>query len=68
MVVVAVRFGRVEVFSGIELDCVVAVAPAVVLLVRPLRAGRLTDFLTDFLAFPRGITTETNELSFHVSR
>ena len=56
MVVVAVRFGREE---GIELDCAVTAAPAGIFLAGLLRAE-------DFLAFPRGMTTETNEPSLHV--
>ena len=62
MVVVAVRFGREEVFFGIELDCAVAAAQAGLFLAGLLRAEELTDFL----AFPRGMTTNTNEPSLHV--
>ena len=61
MVVVAVRFGCVEVLSGIF---VVAATSAVFLLVEPLQAEELTDFLS----FPRGMTIETNKPSLHMSR
>ena len=61
--VAAARFRRVTVFAEVELD-VVAAAPADILLAGAL----LVEELTDLLAFPRGMTTETSEPSLHVSR
>ena len=58
--VAAARFRRVTVFAEVELD-VVAAAPADILLAGAL----LVEELTDLLAFPRGMTTETSELGLN---